>query len=124
MTEAQRPDEHLTRDVKPPKELFDSGKDLLALLSAYDEAQVGMTPEEKDAMNERVAVGDEDFTVSRSEMTRRRAGVEIARLQGATIGEGLRTVESLESASEQIPGLKGVLNLLARENNPGDSKGK
>ena len=112
--------EHLTRDATPPEGLTDSGKDCLALLSAYDEAQAGMTPEERDVMNQRVASGAEDFTISGSEMTRRRAGVEMARRKGFTIGEGLRQVESLEIVSKRVPGLIGVINLLAKATSPTD----
>ncbi len=124
MTERYQPKEHLTRDVKPREGLTDSGKDLLAMLSAYDEAQASMTPEERDAMNQRVASGAEDFTVLGLEMTRRRAGVEIASTQGISIGEGLRMEESLEDASQHIPGIKGLLHLLAQDRTPSDPTGK
>ncbi len=121
MSEREQPRVHTTKDVTPPAGLTDAGKNLLAMLSAYDEAHADMTPEERDTMNKRVAAGEEDFMVSGVELTKRRAGVEIARTQSVTVGEGLRMADSLEDASQHIPGIRGLLHLLVQDGAPKDS---
>jgi len=100
-------------EAVPPVKLSDQGKSLAAMLSAYDTQQEGMTPEEKRAQNERVARGEEDVTVSDAEFQRRRAGVQIMQDSGKSMPEAMRDVRTLEEASETIPGIKGLLRLLA-----------
>lgn len=98
-----------------PIRLTDDGKTLAAMLSAYDAQQAGMTPEEKDAQNEKIVSGKEGFTVSYEELQRRRAGVEIQQLKGISADEAMGNVETLEAASEEIPGIKAVLRMLAEK---------
>ena len=106
-------EQHTMPEAVTPVKLSDQGKSLAAMLSAYDTQQEGMTPEEKRAQNERVARGEEDVTVSDAEFQRRRAGVQIMQDSGKSMPEAMRDVRTLEEASETIPGIKGLLRLLA-----------
>lgn len=98
-----------------PIRLTDQGKTLAAMLSAYDAQQAGMTLEQREAQNRKVASGEEDVIVSDAEFQRRRAGVQIRQDSGKSMEEAMRNVEALEAASEQIPGIKGLIRMLAEQ---------
>ena len=98
-----------------PVRLTDQGKTLAAMLSAYDAQQVGMTPEEKEDQNRRVVTGEEDVIVSGEELQRRRAGVQISQDSSKSMDQAMKDVKDLEEASKTIPGIKGLLRMLAED---------
>jgi len=93
------------------------GVNFRALLAAYDEAQAGMTPEEKKAQSQRVVAREEQFTVSHEEAEKKRTAVRLAELQGKPVTEGERDRQTLEEATEKLkePEIKNLLSILGRD---------
>ena len=104
---------------EPKKEprLTPQGVNLKALLTAYDEARAGMTPEEKAAQNQRVVSGQEQFSISAEDAEKKRVAVRIAELQGKSVAEGEADRQTLEEAADmlQAPGIKNLLSILGKD---------
>lgn len=98
--------------------LYDEGKSLAAMLRAYDEAQVGMSSQDKNAMNQRIVRGEEEFSISGEEMQRRRAALEIEGLLGSSPRQAAEQLEELESAAKETPGIAALIDILARAGTP------
>ena len=114
-----------TPDAKPMQptggaerpRLTPQGVNLKALLAAYDETQASMTPEDRQAMNQRVVSGEEQFTISAEEAEKKRAAVRIAELEGKTVEEGEKDRQTLEEAAKTLnaPGIENLLRILGSD---------
>lgn len=95
--------------------LAKEGLDLLAAFRAYDAAQEGMSPEEKESMDRQQIAGGTDFIVTEEELTKRRAEVRLDEVltEGSTMS-GKEAVEVMEEASKKNPFLGAVLRLWGR----------
>lgn len=93
------------------KEVFGSKPgDLLAMLNAFDQLDADS---QAQIFSDIAETGD--ATISGNLVKQELAAQGIAESTGDSLEEARRKARSLSAASEQIPGIEGLLNLLAND---------